>query len=71
VIVFHHTALEDAVAEFNRYGNGKLVIADHKVGALMLNGTFPTHDTQAFIRVAQQVFRLKIRKDGDQTILSR
>jgi ferric-dicitrate binding protein FerR (iron transport regulator) len=47
------------------------VIADRNVRALMLNGTFPTHDTQAFIRVAQQVFRLKIRKDGDQTILSR
>lgn len=71
VIIFHHTTLDTAVAEFNRYGNAKLVIADDDVGSLMLNGTFPTHDTQAFIRVAQQVLRLKVEKDGNRIVLSR
>ncbi len=71
VIVFHHTALQDVVAEFNRYGNARLVVADNSVGSLMLNGTFPTHDTQAFIRVARQVFHLKVEKDGNRLVLSR
>lgn len=71
IVVFHHTTLDAAVAEFNRYGNEKLVVADDTVGALMLNGTFPTHDTQAFIRVAQQVLHLKVQKDGNRLVLSR
>jgi transmembrane sensor len=71
IVVFHHTTLDAAVAEFNRYGNERLVVADEAVGALMLNGTFPTHDTQAFIRVAQQVLHLKVEKNGGQIVLSR
>lgn len=71
VIVFHHTTLDAAIAEFNRYGKEKLAVSDSSVGSLMLNGTFPTHDTQTFLRVAQQVFHLKIEKNGNQLILSR
>ena len=71
LIVFHHTTLDAAVAEFIRYGNEKLVVSNEAVGDLMLNGTFPTHDTQAFIRVAQQVLHLKVEKDGNRLILSR
>jgi len=71
IVIFHHTTLDAAVAEFNRYGNEKLAVSDETVGALMLNGTFPTHDTQAFIRVAQQVLHLKVQKDGSRLVLSR
>lgn len=70
MIVFHHTTLADAAAEFNRYRHEKLRVSDPKAARLMMNGTFPVDDPEAFVRVTQQVFGLRARKDEAGIIIS-
>jgi transmembrane sensor len=41
--------LEEAVAEFSRYNNRKLVIADRTISALTIGGKFLTTDLESFV----------------------
>ncbi len=71
VLVFNHTTLAEAVGEFNRYNRTKLVVADPVAANRMIYGTFPTSGVDAFIRLSQAVFGLRIEKRGDETVISR
>jgi transmembrane sensor len=71
VIVFSHTSLADAAAEFNRYNTTKLVIADEKAGERIIGATLPVHDVSAFADVAHEVFGLHIEKRGNAIVISR
>jgi transmembrane sensor len=71
VLVFHHTTLGDAAAEFNRYNDRKLVVADAASARLTVVGTFRTNDLAGFIDVSQAVFGLRIEKRGNETVISR
>jgi transmembrane sensor len=70
VLTFNKTTLADAVAEFNRYNHTKLAVADAATGKRRIYGTFPTTDVEAFTRVVQAVFGLKVAKHGEETIIS-
>jgi transmembrane sensor len=70
MLVFHHTTLAAAAAEFNRYNARKLVITDRAVSQMTINGTFHVGDVAAFIRLARDVFGLNIRQKGQATIIS-
>jgi transmembrane sensor len=71
VLVFHHATLAEAAAEFNRYNDRKLVIADAASARLTIVGTFRTNDLPGFIDVSQSIFGLRIEKRGDETVISR
>ncbi len=71
VLIFKHTTLGDAAAEFNRYSKRKLVIADDGTAGLTIDGTFPTADVQAFTDAAQTVFRLHVSYRGNRILISR
>jgi transmembrane sensor len=71
VLVFKHTTLEAAAAEFNRYNREKFVIADADTSRLKIDGTFPANNMKPFIEVAQDVFGLRVDNRGDQTVISR
>jgi len=71
MLVFDHTTLADAAAEFNRYNRRKLIVADSVASRLTVDGTFPTTNAEAFIDVAQEVFGLRIEKRSDETVISR
>lgn len=71
MLVFDNTPLADAVAELNRYGSRKLVIADEATGRIEIGGTFPTSNVAAFTRVAREVLGLHIENRGDETVISR
>ena len=71
LLIFKHTTLAAAAAEFNRYSKKKLVIADDGTGALTIDGTFPTADVEAFTDAAQTVFRLKVQYRGNDILISR
>jgi len=71
VLVFDRTSLADAAAEINRYNTQKLIIEDPSVAKLTLDGTFPVHAVPEFIEVAQAVFGLRVRRQGDHTLISR
>lgn len=71
VLVFQHTTLASAAAEFNRYNARKLVVADRAAGHLTVVGTFRANDVAAFVDATQALFELRIVKRGDETVISR
>jgi transmembrane sensor len=71
VLIFDATPLADAASEFNRYNDSKIIIADDETARLSLGGTFRTNDGEAFVRVAQEVLGLHIRRFGNETVISR
>ena len=71
MVVFRHTTLADAAAEFNRYNHDKLVIASPEVAALTVVGTFRATNVEAFTDAAQTVFGLHVESHGDEIVISR
>lgn len=71
VLVFRHTALGDAVNEFNRYNTIKLAIADPAAAAMPIGGTFRTDNLEDFTHAVQIVLGLKIRREGRNVVISR
>jgi len=70
MIVFKHTTLREAAAEFNRYNTHKILIADAAAAKLTINGTFQTGDVAAFTDAAHAVFALRITTRNGQTVIS-
>lgn len=70
VLMFQHTTLADAVAEFNRYNDRKIVISQTTIGRLTINGTFPSNDVEPFVEVARAVFGLEATKRKDEIVLT-
>jgi len=70
VLVFEHTTLAEAAAEFNRYSTSRLVIGDAKTAALQINGTFKNDDAASFAGTARAVFGLRVETHGDEIVLS-
>lgn len=70
MIVFKHTTLAEAAAEFNRYNTHKIIIADAAAAKLTINGTFQTDDVTAFTDAAHAVFGLRITTENGQTAIT-
>jgi transmembrane sensor len=71
VLVFYHTTLAEAAAEFNRYNDRKIVIADAKIGKLEINGTFRTNDVEMFTDVTADILGLHTEKLDGKTLMGR
>lgn len=69
VLVFHNTRLRDAVAEFNRYNETKLIVDGQKTAALTINGTFRTNGFEQFARVTRDVFGLRVERRSEGIVL--
>lgn len=69
VLVFHNTRLADAVAEFNRYNETKLVVSGPKTAELTINGTFRTNGFEQFARVTRDVFGLRVERRAEEIVL--
>jgi|HubBroStandDraft_2_1064218.scaffolds.fasta_scaffold25786_3 transmembrane sensor len=71
LLVFHHTALADAVSEYNRYNVQKIVIADAAAARLTVTGSLPANDTREFLTIAKKFFGLNVQRYGDEIVISR
>ena len=71
VLVFKHTTLADAAAEFNRYNDQKIIIADPEVARLTIDGTFAANGLPLFVHSAREVFELHVENRGNETVISR
>jgi transmembrane sensor len=71
VLVFKYATLADAATEFNRYNREKLIVADDAAARLTIVGTFRANDVAAFTGLAQEVFRVRVEKRGDEIVISR
>lgn len=71
VLVFRHTRLADAAAEFNRYNSVKLVIADQSAADRTIGATFPINDVERFARVARDVLGLRVSYRNREIVIGR
>jgi len=70
LLTFNDTQLSEAVAEFNRYNANKLRLADATIGHLKINGTFQAENAGLFASSVQELFGLRITRNGSETTLS-
>ena len=70
-LVFRATPLAEAVAQANRYGPGRLVIADASLDAYTLSGEFRIGSTDALVRALQSAFPIQAEVVGEETRLKR
>lgn len=71
MLVFENAPLGDVVAEFNRYGTHKIVVADRATARISLSASFPTDGADGFLELAKAMLNLKIEQRGDETVISR
>jgi len=71
VLIFHHTSLAQAAAEFNRYNRRKLVIADAGAAHLTIDGTFQADNIEDFARLAQLVLGVRTENRGSEIAIMR
>ncbi|WP_406232011.1 FecR family protein [Isoptericola jiangsuensis] len=70
-ISFNGTRLDEALAEFERYGDTGLVIRDPAVAALKVQGSFNLRRVSAFARALPQVLPVRLdARDGHTEIVS-
>jgi transmembrane sensor len=69
-LVFRETPLAVAAAEFNRYNARKIKVADDGVGNIRLSGKFRSTQHDAFIRLLEAGFPVRVQQAGDQVILT-
>jgi transmembrane sensor len=71
-LVFKEVPLEEAVAEFNRYNERKIMIEDAAVAGIRLSGNFRSTNVDAFIRLVEEGFPVQGRQvDGGIVLISR
>jgi len=68
-LTFRETTLAEAVEEFNRYNAHRISIADPKVAAIRISGTFRPANYEAFIRLLRQGFSIHAERVDDTTVL--
>jgi transmembrane sensor len=70
-LVFHDTPLASAAAEFNRYNTRKIVVGDAATGALRIGGNFRWSNAEAFARLLQQGFPVRVEQRPEAIVLHR
>jgi transmembrane sensor len=69
ILVFHDITLADAVAEFNRYNTRQIVIEEPAVGRLRIAGNFRATNVEAFVRLLEHGYPLRVEQQDDQVVL--
>ncbi len=70
-LTFRETTLPDAIAEFNRYNERKIVLRDDSaLAAIRLSGKFQATQYQAFVRLLEASYQLRAHDSKDRIVLS-
>lgn len=70
LLTFDQSTLAEAASEFNRYNRKKLVIADAQVAQMRIGGSFEAENVDAFVRLLQQAYGLKVIDGSDVVNIS-
>jgi transmembrane sensor len=70
-LVFEATPLTEAVAEFNRYNERQIVIADASIAGFRIGGNFRADNSDAFLWLLQSGFQIAAQRHGDEVLLKR
>jgi len=69
-LIFRETPLADAVAEFNRYNDEKIVIRDQHVAQIRFSGKIKPTSADAFLRLLEEAFPVRAERSGSQIVLA-
>ncbi len=69
MLVFRNIPLAEAAAEFNRYNARKIVIGDAAAGALRIGGSFRWNNAEAFARLLERGFPVRVEADTSRIVL--
>lgn len=69
-IVFKNEPLADAVAEYNRYLDRKVVILDPEISQLRIGGRFTSNDPEVFLAALQASLPVRVQKTSRSVILT-
>jgi transmembrane sensor len=70
MLVFDADSLSEVVAQFNRYNERKIVIADPHLADLRIGGYFRPTNLDAFLSVLESDFGVRVNDNGRQLVLS-
>ena len=70
LLTFDQSTLADAAGEFNRYNRKKLVIAEGPIGQMRIGGSFEAENVDAFARLLQRAYGLKVDDNGETLKIS-
>jgi transmembrane sensor len=70
VLIFRNQSLAAAIAEFNRYNTRHIVIADERIADLRIEGNFRATNIDAFVRLLEQGYSLRVLEEGDRIVLA-
>lgn len=71
MIDFNRTSLADAVAEFNRYNDRKIAVADADTAAIRIGGTFQAANVDAFVRLLHDAYGIRVESTSAGIEISR
>jgi len=68
-LAFEDTTLAAAAAEFNRFSERKLVLADARVGELRIGGNFRWDNLDGFVHLLELGFAVRAEREPDRIVL--
>lgn len=69
-LIFRDTPLAEAVEEFNRYNSQRILIDDSRVAEIRVSGKFRPTQYEAFVRLMQEGFSVRMHRAGADIVLS-
>lgn len=67
---FDRASLSQIAAEFNRYNDTQLVVEDPALGEMRIGGAFEAKNVEAFARLLQSAYALRVHRDANRIIIS-
>lgn len=66
MLTFDQTTVAEAAEEFNRYNKMQVVILDPEAAATRIGGTFQARNVEAFVRLLQDAYGLRVEVQPDR-----
>lgn len=70
-VVLRDAYLRDAIAEFNRYNEHQLVIADASLAEIQIGGNFQASNVDGFVRLLEEGFGIQAQERDGRIVLTR
>lgn len=71
LLIFYRKPLADAAEEFNRYNQQQIVVVGEAAGKLPVSGALSANDPEQFVRMARNVFGLRVERRNSEILISR
>lgn len=69
LLVFRDRTLADAITEFNRYTERKIVILDPRIAAMRVAGSFSSTNAEDFVHLLEQGYPLRVESRDEKILL--